>query len=83
MVGHQAPSMAEPAATSHRGGEHLQEAAAVAVVEKDLGPGVAARGEMIDGARKLGAERTRHVVDDRWRTERLQAAGAATRTTPS
>ena len=60
MIVHQAPAQARGASALQCGGEKLQIGAAVAVVEKQALPPVAALDDMMGDARKYDSGRTRH-----------------------
>lgn len=60
VVGHQAEGVAEPAPPLDRLRQDAQEGLPVVVVAVDGGTGVAAAGDVVDGARELEAERAGH-----------------------
>ena len=62
VIVHQAPGMAEPAEPLDRRTERIDEDLPIGVVADDLCALVAAAGHMIERARKLDAERSRHAT---------------------
>jgi hypothetical protein len=60
VVGHQTVGMAPPAVAVDHFAKHIEESARIGVVQKDRGAGVPARGHVVEGPRKLEAERPSH-----------------------
>ena len=60
VIAHQAVGVTQPVHALTGRVKHSEEGVAVSVIQEDIGPAIATRGDMVEGAGEFDAERSSH-----------------------